>query len=664
MRIKRLDIVGFKSFPERVQIPFSAGISAVVGPNGCGKSNIVDAIRWVMGEQSPKQLRGRQMDDVLFNGTRNTTPSGMAEVGLTLSNEGGSRSGPALGPSEICITRRLFRSGDSEYLINKVPCRLKDITQFFMDTGMGTKAYAIIEQGRIGTLVDSRPEDRRALIDEAAGITRYKAQKKEAERKIESTEQNLTHINTLMSETRRQINSLTRQARKAAQYRSLEKEQRELDLLITSCDLGLLEDRQSERSAGKVEMETRLTGLLSRVERLETNLEQSRLEIVDQEKTVEECTATLYELQNNYSRLRQEDEFLARTWTENEDRRRRLQSDLERNAEQKDQETRELERLKATLTDLKNKVTAGKSSREEIERDYNEVKEEYEETTNHREDVNRELSELHRRLSRLRENLAGQDRMAESHSCRREEIETELEEIRTESSGLRERSSGLLRQKEDLVREREDMTAEASRQTTAQDSLRRDIERLSAEERRVNADLAAMKSRLATLEDIQANYGWYSESVQKVMMSPEMRAAGIIGPVAESLSVPSGFDTALEAALGERLKFILVRDRDAALEAIEFIRANDMGRCGFISLKDLPPGAEDDLIRALLGDYHLAETLAEGLRENPGGVILTRDGDYAGSKGTLIGGPDSESGQGTIGPAERPGGTGGQNSRY
>ena len=178
MRIKRLDIMGFKSFPERVQIPLSEGISAVVGPNGCGKSNIVDAIRWVMGEQSPRQLRGRQMDDILFNGAKNHQPSGLAEVTMVLSNESAPGVGSGLGPSEISITRRLFRSGDSEYLINRVPCRLKDITQFFMDTGMGTKAYAIIEQGRIGAMVDARPEERRALIDEAAGITRYKLRKR------------------------------------------------------------------------------------------------------------------------------------------------------------------------------------------------------------------------------------------------------------------------------------------------------------------------------------------------------------------------------------------------------------------------------------------------------------------------------------------------------
>ena len=274
------------------------------------KSNIVDAIRWVMGEQSPKQLRGRQMDDILFNGAKSNQPSGLAEVTMILSNEPGSGGGTGLGPSEIAITRRLYRSGDSEYLINKVPCRLKDVTQFFMDTGMGTKAYAIIEQGRIGALVDSRPEERRLLIDEAAGITRYKAQKKEAERRIESTEQNLTHVSTLMSETKRQIGVLTRQARKAAQYKELRTELRTLDISMTAGQLAALRARREDLSSRKNELETRLAGLLAGVERMEVDLERLRLDITHRENVAEAKTAALYQLRNEYNKLKQEDEFL------------------------------------------------------------------------------------------------------------------------------------------------------------------------------------------------------------------------------------------------------------------------------------------------------------------------------------------------------------------
>ena len=183
MHIRSLEIVGFKSFPERTRVNLAPGLSAVVGPNGCGKSNIIDAVRWVMGEQSPKTLRGRNMDDVLFNGSQNRPASALAEVTLTLTREADPETDS--GPAETSVTRRLYRSGDSEYLLNRVPCRLKDVVRFFTDQGVGTRAYGIIEQGRVGWLVDARPEERRGLIDEAAGITGYKQQKKEAERKIQ-----------------------------------------------------------------------------------------------------------------------------------------------------------------------------------------------------------------------------------------------------------------------------------------------------------------------------------------------------------------------------------------------------------------------------------------------------------------------------------------------
>src|SRR5262245_23627970 len=198
MRIKRVEIVGFKSFIEKTTIGFHDPITAIVGPNGCGKSNVVDAIRWVMGEQSAKHLRGRAMEDVIFAGSESRGPAGMAEVSLTfdarsLAGAAAPGGGPwgAVGPEEIVVARRLHRDGESEYLLNGVPSRLRDVVEFFLGTGVGSKAYAIIEQGRIGFIVSSRPEDRRGLIDEAAGITKYKVKKRAAERRMESTRQHL-----------------------------------------------------------------------------------------------------------------------------------------------------------------------------------------------------------------------------------------------------------------------------------------------------------------------------------------------------------------------------------------------------------------------------------------------------------------------------------------
>ena len=192
MKLKKLEITGFKSFLDKTSIEFRNGISAIVGPNGCGKSNVIDAIRWVMGEQSIKQLRGKSMDDVIFAGADEKSPSGLAEVSLTMRNDNGSAPEEFKDYTEIQVTRRLFRSGESGYFLNKRPCRLKDIHNLFLGSGMGSRSYGIIQQGNIGAITEAGPEERRTFIEEAAGISRYKARKKEALRKVESTHQNMS----------------------------------------------------------------------------------------------------------------------------------------------------------------------------------------------------------------------------------------------------------------------------------------------------------------------------------------------------------------------------------------------------------------------------------------------------------------------------------------
>src|ERR1700687_4476236 len=235
MRIKRLDITGFKSFMDRSVFTFDLGITGIVGPNGCGKSNVVDAIRWVMGEQSAKNLRGRGMEDVIFNGSESRSPLSMAEVSLKLEVDSRDRLGPQYaGFPEIVITRRLFLHGESEYLINTASCRLLDITELFLGTGVGIRAYSIIEQGRVGLIVSAKPEDRRAFLEEAAGVTKYKSRRKVAERKIEYTQQNLLRISDIVSELEKRLESLARQAKKADKYKKIKAQLREIELHAAS----------------------------------------------------------------------------------------------------------------------------------------------------------------------------------------------------------------------------------------------------------------------------------------------------------------------------------------------------------------------------------------------------------------------------------------------
>src|SRR5512145_1281151 len=233
MRLKRLEMVGFKSFAQRTVVEMNPGVTAVVGPNGCGKSNIVDALRWAMGEQSARHLRGHQMEDVVFNGSDSLPATGMAEVSIIFDNEDGRGPAEYNNFTEIMVTRRLFRSGESEYAINKVNCRLKDVVELFLGTGVGSKAYSIVEQGKVDELVNSKPEERRSLIEEAAGTSKYKSRKLVAERKLERTQQNLLRVSDIVREIERQIRTMELQARKAERYRAIKAELKEKDLAFS-----------------------------------------------------------------------------------------------------------------------------------------------------------------------------------------------------------------------------------------------------------------------------------------------------------------------------------------------------------------------------------------------------------------------------------------------
>src|SRR3972149_471302 len=254
MKIKKLEIQGFKSFVDKTSFIFPKGITAIVGPNGCGKSNIVDVIRWVLGEQNARHLRGKLMEDVIFNGSESRKPVGMAEAVLTLSNEEGAAPAEYANFTEIEIARRLYRSGESEYYINKVQCRLKDIVDLFTDTGIGTKAYSIIEQGQVGWLVNAKPDERRALFEEAAGINKYKHRKDAALRRIEATKQNLTRVNDIIGEVKRQMNSMNRQAKKAERYRTM-REELELSTAISQKE-GSLEEVRTGRLKEEAALKT------------------------------------------------------------------------------------------------------------------------------------------------------------------------------------------------------------------------------------------------------------------------------------------------------------------------------------------------------------------------------------------------------------------------
>ncbi|MGZ3426991.1 MAG: AAA family ATPase, partial [Polyangia bacterium] len=278
-------------------LTFNEPITAVVGPNGCGKSNIVDAIRWCMGEQSAKHLRGKSMDDVIFAGSDSRGPLGMCEVTLVFENDGRVPL-EYLAYSEIAVTRKLYRDGTSEYFLNKTPCRLRDVTEFFLGTGVGAKAYSIIEQGRVGMIVTSKPEDRRSLIEEAAGISKYKMKKKAAEKKMESTRQNLLRVSDVVAEIEKQLGSLRRQAQKAERYKQYKAELRDIDLWSASQRwLGLVAEERVAEDAQVAAQELRET-THGRLVTREAEIETTRLDMASESEALSELQQGLYELDN------------------------------------------------------------------------------------------------------------------------------------------------------------------------------------------------------------------------------------------------------------------------------------------------------------------------------------------------------------------------------
>ena len=294
MYLKNLTVLGFKSFADKTPLNFQPGVTAIVGPNGCGKSNVSDAIRWVLGEQSAKALRGGEMADVIFNGTDGRKPLGMAEVSLTIGgvdDEHLKAAGVEIAYNEVTITRRVFRDGGSEYFINKTPCRLKDIQQLFMGTGVGRTSYSIMAQGNITQILSSKPDDRRMVFEEAAGITKFKAQKKEALRKLEFTDQNLLRVADLIREVKRQIGSLQRQAGKARRYKSLMTELQHLETQLARHQFDVLQSEIAERQ--------------STLEKLRVELEVSSESVIRVENEIIQLRERLSELEQEVSQSQQ-----------------------------------------------------------------------------------------------------------------------------------------------------------------------------------------------------------------------------------------------------------------------------------------------------------------------------------------------------------------------
>lgn len=584
MYFKKLELYGFKSFADKTLLHFEPGVTAVVGPNGCGKSNVADGIRWVLGEQSAKSLRGSKMEDVIFNGSDKKEPINFAEVSLTLSNH--SKILP-IDYEEVTITRRVFRTGESEYFLNKSPVRLRDIAELFMGTGLGETSYSLIEQGKIDLILSSKPEERRSVFEEASGITKYKAKKREALRKLEDTENNLVRVNDIILEVKRQINSLERQAQKAQRYKE------EFENL-----------KSFEVKLGRFELD-KLSKETSSINKEEEILREKESSFIKD----------LEGLEIESGKLRQSIEEVERDLTEARSKAMRIDSSIDKNADRMTMDKERVIELKGRIAmldsereALSKKLVSMKALLEERSKEDSQALAEYERMSKaveikgaaleERERVIKEgeafiqnakakLLDMMQQQTRAKNELLKNTSQLQNSSVRQRRLLAEKDKSSEDASLVDLKLSAVQSEYEEAVRQLEEANAKHSELASLAEAARAEIEALSIKLNSAKETIALSSSKVEVLEEQRAHYEGFSSGVKSLLMAKEegkFIPSGTFYPVASLLDVLKGREWFIELALGENCEAIVVDYAPDAHAAIEYIRNNNIGKVKFILL--------------------------------------------------------------------------------
>ncbi len=665
MYLKKVEICGFKSFPEKTDIEFGPGVTAVVGPNGCGKTNLSDAIRWVLGEQSARQLRGRTMEDVIFNGSEDRKPLGMAEVSLTI---GGTANLLPVPYDEICITRRVFRSGESDYLLNRKPCRLKDIKDLFLDTGVGSDTYSMIERDMIDGVLDERSGARRAFIEEAAGIAKYKDREIAARRKLELTDQDLVRLSDVILELEKRVRSLQYQMGKARRYKRLTESLRVMEaaraasdirkrkerLAEIDRDLGEIKARREAGQAALAEKEAELENLSLRRVEFERELAQAQEALNEAEKRTEAMEAESLVLRERQKGTRA---LLLRAGEEKaslEQQFNRIQSEREdaslalvtlegrRGARRGEHET-----LKAEVAELE-------AERERWRSALNEKRGESLQVFENRVRRSNELGTLGKNLEKLLDEKNRILRQVSDVAVRMEEMGTDLASLDQETERL-DREMGRLETK----------------RTRVEDGRKKHEARLSEIHSRsvsLESKLGSLEEKLGLLKGLEENLEGYESGVKTVLSDRKTEVEGIVADLVTAKQPEH--ETAVEAALSDSLQLVVTSKLETACQLVEYLRTAEGGVAGFLALEALEDvdtdgvpadlwerrgvlgkvaehvacdGSVRPVVDYLLGRTVLTETLdaALGLSQEPryqGLTFVTLEGDAVSMPGRLFGG--------------------------
>ena len=659
MRLEQIVIQGFKSFAEKTELKVFSGVTCIVGPNGCGKSNVADAIRWALGEQSPKTLRGQKMEDVIFHGSASRKAVGLAEVGLVFNNDGGL----PVPWSEVGVARRLYRTGESEYLLNKSVCRLRDVQDLFAGTGVNPKAYALMDQDRLNHVLTAKPWERRIFIEEAAGVARYKQQRSETQGKLEATRQNLQRVRDVMDEVKRQVGSLERQARKAQQYKALHQERQTLDLAMLAADyagltaaheallqeVARLRAEEDERRVMIAQLSAREATLRAAIQESEYRLADLRQAAQKFQGEVERLLERREQMGSQIRELGEEELRLGEEIRALTDRRTELavkrEDTIRALAEARERFTildHQGRSLDADLEAQRAELSLRRSAVEALRLEQIRAAGDRAELTRYAGELRERVAQLGRRRERLEGETAAARTEADTLAAARRRLETSFEQTGVQLSLL----SG----------EREQVEQELGRQETL---------RVQAQEAlaTVRVAIAAKESAREALSRLEREREGYGAGVRSLFSSHAASpVTGVIGTVADLLDVPPGLEPAVEAVLGDRLQWVIVERFEHARSALAYLEREGAGAATLVSLETMAsssgeaPGEDPEitwadrlvggphaeLIRHLLGRVGIVADLdvAERLWRRPGfaATYVTRGGEVLSPAGALTGG--------------------------
>ncbi len=667
MKLKRLEISGFKSFRDKVVIDFSKGVNAVVGPNGCGKSNVVDAIRWVMGEQRVKALRGKKMDDVVFNGSEDAAAVSMAEVVMTLASTGSTFPGVYGELTEVSISRKVILDGESEYCINRVPCRLLDIKEFFMGTGVGARTYSLVEQGSVANLVEAKPEDRRLFIEDAAGVSKYKSRKEAAVRKMEATKQNILRLNDIHKEVKTQLNAITRQAKKAEQYKEIKLRLKDTELILSQQGFAKLAEKNAALQDARGQLSDQAETIKAQMEAKESALEEMKAKLLENDEQISSHQTELYEIKNSINIKEKNIEFSRRRMTEAAERKQKNQAEIDLMEHKKSSLIVEIDNLQKKATDAFNQMTQLQTELDEGQQEIQGLLEGDREINSQLEEHKIRYIDVMQDLAKFNNIIASLNKNMEDFKKREERENREIEQDRSRLAELTDKLQSLTA---GLAAEEEESSRLAEQKETTADELERaksDLQMVEERIMQIKEETGGKSSRMQSLMEFQAAFKWSNDGVKKVIETQEGPDT-FYGVVADHINVPREYESAVEAVLGDKLQYVVVKNQEEGVRAIDYLKSYQLGRGSFVPFELRGNYAEtygaEHLLEAepllhkvavkeefkqiadcLLGDVLLTPSIATGInlwkKNGFRGTFVTPEGDTISPHGVLTGGSGS-----------------------